>query len=382
MKKTGKRNMALVLALLIGGMGCYSMGNISAAAGFERTEDAVLSKDSSDKGEQEAAVDGTSGSGDSEAAIQDRYRSVSDNEAPGEQEGISGDDGSDGSVQEETSDDGSSDGATEGESGVADEGGSAEQENMGETTGAEKEKGDTVSSGDQKEKSHQGLEKANFGNSNEVLGLIVPEKMTLILDPWEIEGRGQVYSEQYVFKNTGTTAGRLTLYDLACVPQAQSGGTVRAQREEINEDDSKAIYVELVLSNGDAVTFLEDGSGRYEIELEAGDELAVYFDGEININNTAAWENGELKVTLSYVWDTGEEQPSTKMNAGNGEGIGDVSGGDAVPDGKTESGGEGSTGSADNGTSGLDAEKETKPEGEAGNEGGTKGTAGADGGDI
>ena len=109
MKKTGKRNMALVLALLIGGMGCYSMGNISAAAGFERTEDAVLSKDSSDKGEQEAAVDGTSGSGDSEAAIQDRYRSVSDNEAPGEQEGISGDDGSDGSVQEKTSDDGSSD---------------------------------------------------------------------------------------------------------------------------------------------------------------------------------------------------------------------------------------------------------------------------------
>ena len=38
-------------------------------------------------------------------------------------------------------------------------------------------------------------------------GLLMPQKFEIVMDPWEMDGRTQVYSEQYIIKNTGDMSG-------------------------------------------------------------------------------------------------------------------------------------------------------------------------------
>lgn len=49
-----------------------------------------------------------------------------------------------------------------------------------------------------------------FGNARTV-SLQIPQKLQIVIDPFEMDGKGQIYSEQYMVRNMGETAGALTL---------------------------------------------------------------------------------------------------------------------------------------------------------------------------
>lgn len=413
MKANLKRHMAVMLAFMIGGCGCYSLGNVSRAAemeemaevgeyeeGMESTNSQVgdaLEEGNSDidsneprsgdAGEQsEVSIDSQGETVQKEASAngcEDETMQVEDNDsadgaiqeedsdavgesefseqedaaetvgcegtgaqegAPGTvdsvgQEEVSGDNTAESNDQENipgseggSGQDGNSDGSDQPMSG--EQGNDQEIDTVGGV--AENATGDTAPSGEQKAEVGEKSGTADMGEEGAVSGLTVPEKMNLTLDPYEIEGRGQVYSEQHVFRNAGTTTGKLTLYNFFCVPQEQSGVIVRTDREGIHDGDGKEIYVELMFANGDAVTFLEDGSGKYEIELGAGEELVVYFSGELNENSATVWTSGDIKVSLSYLWDVEEQQPYSEMPEDVGKSTGDVSGGDMEPGAKVE----------------------------------------------
>ena len=157
------------------------------------------------------------------------------------------------------------------------------------------------------------LDRTEIAGDGQGPDLQIPEKITVVVDPWEIKGEGQIHSEQYIISNKGTTAVKLTLYNLACVPQEAQGGIVKTERDGIHQGGSKAIYMEMIFGNGDSVLFTEDGSSRYEIELAAGEELSFQITGELNENAAEPWRDGDFQVIISYEWDDGVQVPEERQ---------------------------------------------------------------------
>lgn len=201
-------------------------------------------------------------------------------------------------------------------------GGNAENpEQSGGAVSSEEESGQDSSSVPESSQVLSDAEKNSFLDRTEIAGdaqgadLQIPEKITVVVDPWEIKGEGQIHSEQYIISNKGTTAVKLTLYNLACVPQEAQGGIVKTERDGIHQGGSKAIYMEMIFGNGDSVLFTEDGSSRYEIELAAGEELSFQITGELNENAAEPWRDGDFQVIISYEWDDGVQVPA-EMDGG------------------------------------------------------------------
>lgn len=64
--------------------------------------------------------------------------------------------------------------------------------------------------------------------------------------------------------------------------------------------------MEMAFENGDKAVFTRQGS-VYKVELEAGDELAFWFAGEVNENASQLWRVGDIAVTIGCIWDTKEQ---------------------------------------------------------------------------
>lgn len=143
-----------------------------------------------------------------------------------------------------------------------------------------------------------------------VESLLVPQKLEVVLDPWELGRKGQVYSEEYVIQNMGDTAGLLTLSDLACKPQDQGDVIVKTDKAGLHDNEEKSVYMELVFGNGERVVLSEESS-KYEVRLQAGEGLSLCFTGEMNEYASQGWENGDVGVEVVYSWDIEEEEPET-----------------------------------------------------------------------
>lgn len=219
----------------------------------------------------------------------------------------------------------------------------------------------------------QGADAAANSAEEEVPVLEMPQKIHLIIDPWEIEGRGQVYSEQYVMKNNGENPIKLDLYGMACKPGEQSGVVVNTEREGIHDGDSKAIYMEMMFSNGESVIFTEE-EAEYSVELKPGEELALWFAGEVNENTSQAWRDGDIKVIIMYQWDDGCQEQAENI----GESAREGSDGEAVPGAEATEGMDGEAASGAEAMEGMDGEAvpDMKPVEDLG----TSGKGGVDGG--
>lgn len=146
--------------------------------------------------------------------------------------------------------------------------------------------------------------KAGTASENELnASLQIPQKVTIIINPWEIGGKGQVYSEKYVMCNLGETTGILTLTNYVEASAEQNEIIVRTDRNGLHQGQGKMIYLEMVLGNGERVTFTEEGSA-YEISLEPGEELAFWFDGGVNENASCLWRSGDVSLRMEYTWNT------------------------------------------------------------------------------
>lgn len=163
----------------------------------------------------------------------------------------------------------------------------------------------------------------------EINHLLIPQKLQVVIDPWEMDGKGQVYSEQYTIKNVGDTQGILTLSNLACEMGEESGVSVKDSVEGLHGDENKSVYMEIIFEDKDKIVLSQKGTA-YEVELEPEEELHISFSGEVNENAVKSWKDGDLGVTVTYSWEAigisgAEELKET-------EDLGDAS----ESDGKTE----------------------------------------------
>jgi len=174
-----------------------------------------------------------------------------------------------------------------------------------------------------------GDEKKSAGNGVlEKDSLQMPQKLEVVIDPWEIDGKGQVYSDEYVIKNTGEDTGILTLSGLTCKPREKSGVIVRTDRNGLHDDKRKSIYMEIVFGTGERIALTEEGAG-YETELKPGKEVSLQFAGEVNENASGSWNNEDIAVEAVYSWEVKENKADTSgdISDSDDEGIdnGDIS---------------------------------------------------------
>lgn len=147
-------------------------------------------------------------------------------------------------------------------------------------------------------------------DTSELTSLLIPEKLGVVLDPWELDGNTQIYSEEYSIQNIGETKGTLVL-SFACKPQENSGVIIKAENEGLHDDESKSLYMKMVFGNGDELILSEEVS-EYKVEMEPGEELSVCFQGELNENTAEPWDNGDIEVEGVYFWSAEGEAPVNK----------------------------------------------------------------------
>lgn len=132
--------------------------------------------------------------------------------------------------------------------------------------------------------------------------LQVPQKLDVVIDPWEMDKKGQIYSEEYTIKNTGEMTGVLTLSRLTCKPKEKSSAVVRIDREVLHENGEKSVYMEMIFGN-DGKVILSEAGAEYQAKLEPGGELSFRFAGEVNEYAEDQWTNEDIKVDVVYSWD-------------------------------------------------------------------------------
>ncbi len=132
--------------------------------------------------------------------------------------------------------------------------------------------------------------------------LQIPQKLEVVIDPWEMDGKSQIYSEQYVIRNDGKEPGMLTLSNLACKVSEQSGAVVTTNRAGLHDGDEKLICMQIIFGNGDRIDLSENDS-TYQAELQPGEEVSLCFEGEVNEYASESWKDGDVAVTVAYSWD-------------------------------------------------------------------------------
>ena len=128
-----------------------------------------------------------------------------------------------------------------------------------------------------------------------------PQKVDVNIDSWKIDEKGRIVSQQYLLYNAGDTAGIWTLSELICKPQEQNRVRVTADKKALHDSEGKAVYMELVLGNGEKVILSQENC-MYEVKLKAGENLAVRFIGEMNGNLFESREEGDIAVTAVCSW--------------------------------------------------------------------------------
>lgn len=154
----------------------------------------------------------------------------------------------------------------------------------------------------EKESEDKNPENDSDAGMSEVENLQIPQKLEIVIDPWEMDGKSQIYSEQYTIRNTGEAAGVLTLSQLICRPQEKGDVIVRTDKDGVHDTEEKSLYMEMIFGNGESVVLSEEGT-EYRAVLKSGEELSFWFAGEVNEYAAEGWKDEDVAVGVVYSWD-------------------------------------------------------------------------------
>lgn len=134
-----------------------------------------------------------------------------------------------------------------------------------------------------------------------IFSLQVPERLDFTIDPWNLAGHGQIYSERFTIRNTGNAACVISLQDITCMA---SGGTVIVDStQEIYAQDAAAVYLEINFESGEGLA-LSGKQNEYFATLLPGGEVAFWFTGAANEKTSDSWAGKGLSVSLKYTVST------------------------------------------------------------------------------
>lgn len=154
----------------------------------------------------------------------------------------------------------------------------------------------SVSGGDAGETAEQGFSPKD-SDLTPIISLQVPDHLDFVIDPWNLAGHGQIYSERFTIKNTGDTACAISLRDITC--WGIGGAVVVDSTQEIYAQDVAAVYLELRLESGECLILSREQS-EYSTVLLPGGELVFWLTGAVNEKTSEPWAGKGLSVSLKY----------------------------------------------------------------------------------
>lgn len=274
----GRRKMIKLISFIsIASLFLSGMMDLSTHA---EEETVVSTEVGTDWEEEETKGDGSIAGGEKEDPIvKDNTGSV---DAMGKNESPDSTTEEDNDSDSVTEKDSGSDSVTEENTRVA---GSEEQENVGDEI--EGDTGILVDTPD--------MEKTE----NVPVRLQVPQKFDIMLDPWEMDEKGQIYSEEYMIKNISGEKGTLRLTGIA--KGAGEDVDIWSDSQGIHNGNGQDIFIEMMINEEDRIALLPEGTD-YETTLEADESVTLTFTGRMNENAGKGWHASDVEVTVIYDW--------------------------------------------------------------------------------
>ncbi len=141
----------------------------------------------------------------------------------------------------------------------------------------------------------------------ELAHLQIPVKMDIVIDPWEMDEREQIYSEEYTVQNAGETPGILVL-EFSCRVREDAGLSFWENQNGLHDSGEKRIYMKVLFGTGEEAVFFSEGA-KYQTQLQPGEKLSLRFTGEVNENAEDPWKDGDLEIVGTYSWTAEDVLP-------------------------------------------------------------------------
>jgi hypothetical protein len=172
--------------------------------------------------------------------------------------------------------------------------------------------------------------------TTDVLNIVVPAEIIIVLDPLELAGRGQIYSDTYVIENHGETDVLLTISDIALIfPNDTDFEALPLPYDQKSESSLKAIFLLMDFGRADiSPVVTTDASLETPISIllnaaqadkEGASYAALSFMGNLNENPEVPWNDGDVKITITYtaqtvsIPDEDSEESASKDEEADGE---------------------------------------------------------------
>ena len=102
-----------------------------------------------------------------------------------------------------------------------------------------------------------------------------------------------------------------------CRAGEDSGILVKGEKEEIEETEERAVYVEMAFGNGERAGLSDEKD--YIVELRPGEEISVCFEGKMNWDGSL--EEGDVIVSALCSWEV--KEAADEQNNGMDKGLTD-----------------------------------------------------------
>jgi len=142
----------------------------------------------------------------------------------------------------------------------------------------------------------------------EILNVIIPISIDFTIDPLEIDGRGQIYSAEYVIENQGE--GDVIVYFTDIEVYFANDSDFQPFSQPIVQYSGlnlKAIFMQLNFGMDDVPSVVLTDSTEHKtafVYLRAygndSSSCSVSLSGSVNPNPYKKWRNGDVRVAMTY----------------------------------------------------------------------------------
>ena len=147
--------------------------------------------------------------------------------------------------------------------------------------------------------------------NDDVLNIVVPITFSVTIDPLEVAGKGQIYSNVYSIVNNGDSDVNLTFTDIQITFADDINFAALAQPyDEQTESELKSIYMLLDFGRIDvppAVITDPGTKGAITIPLSStlgntpeNSLVQFNFSGSVNYAPAIPWADGDIKISMAY----------------------------------------------------------------------------------
>lgn len=144
--------------------------------------------------------------------------------------------------------------------------------------------------------------------TDETISLTLPISLSFVIDPFELEERGQIYSDEYVIENHGTTGVFFAITDVKIYFANDTDFVPLVSPFDVYTESSlKEIYLELDFNRADIPSFIltdlssTETSGFVIDSSEDGlSSVILTITGNVNPNPLNPWAAGDVVISIAY----------------------------------------------------------------------------------